>query len=62
MKFPNFYTNGTNLILGVYEFNNIIAPRLTSRIPEYSMTNDPEKVWPGGIIHYVMATSLGKYF
>ena len=24
------------------------------------MTNDPEKVWPGGIVHYVMDTSLGK--
>ena len=26
------------------------------------MTNDPGKVWPEGIVHYVMDTSLGKYF
>ena len=25
------------------------------------MTNDPDKVWPGGIVHYVMDTSLGKF-
>ena len=47
--------------LGGYEFNGIVASRLNSRDPEYSMTNDPEKVWPGGIIHYVMDTSLGKF-
>ena len=49
-----------NLILGGYEFNIITAPKLTSRIPEYSMTNDAEKVWPGGTVHYVMDISLGK--
>ena len=61
MKFPIIYIKGTNLILGGYEFSNIITSRLTIRIPEYSMTNDPEKVWPGGIVRYAMDTSLGKY-
>ena len=38
----------------------IFTPKQKSRFPEFSMTNDPEKVWPGGIVHYVMDTSLGK--
>ena len=47
--------------LGGYEFNSITALKLTSRSPEYSITNDPGKVWPGGIVHYMMDTSLGKF-
>ena len=61
MKFPNINIIVTNLISGGYEFNNIIALRITSRIPEYSMTTDPEKVWPGGTVHYVIDSSLGKF-
>ena len=55
--------NPCNLILGgcMYEFNNITVPRLTSRIPEYSMTIDEEKVWPKGIVDYVIDKSVGKF-
>ena len=49
-----------NLILGGYEFNNITGPKLTSRIPEYSMTSDEDKVWPRGIVDCVIDKSLGK--
>ena len=48
-------------IIGEYEFYSITAPKPNSRFPEYSMTNDPEKVWPGGIVYYVMDTSLRKF-
>ena len=56
-------SNANKFIVGEYEFNSITAPELhvLSRLPEYSMTNDPEKVWPGGVVHYVMDTSLGKW-
>ena len=47
---------------GEYEFNITTAPKLNSRFPAYFMTNDPEKVWPGAIVHYVMDTSLGKFW
>ena len=49
-----------SLHVGEYEFYSITAPKLNSRFPEYSMTNDPEKVWPRGIVHYVMDTTLSK--
>ena len=47
-------------IIGEYELNSITDPKLNRRFPEYSMTNDPEKVWPGATVHYVMDTTLGK--
>ena len=52
--------NETNFILGRCEVNLITALKVNSRFPEYSMTNDPEKVWPGGIVYYWMDTSIGK--
>ena len=50
-----------NLNIGEYKFNNITVPKLTGRIPEFSMTIDKEMVWPGGIVDYVIDTSLGKF-
>ena len=57
------YKNFLNTHLEEHEFNIITSctPKQNSRIPEYSMTNDPEKVWPGGIVHYAMDASLGKF-
>ena len=51
----------SNLSLGENELNVIIAPKQKTRLPQYSMTNDPEKVWPGGVIHYVMDATLGEF-
>ena len=48
-------------IIGEFEFKSINAPKLNSRDPVFSMTKDPEKVWPRGIVHYVMDSSLGKF-
>ena len=44
-----------------HKFSSITAHELYDRFPQYSMTNDPEKVWPGGIVHYLMDTTLGKF-
>ena len=55
------YFKGKNFLLGGYEFNSITVLKPKSRILEFSMTNDPEKVWPGGIVHYAMDTSLGMF-
>ena len=41
--------NESKFIIGDYECYCITAPKLYRRSPEYSMTNDPEKVWPGAI-------------
>ena len=54
--------NANKFIIGECEFNIITTSKLNKRFPEYSMTNDPDKVWPGGIVHYVMDTSLGKFW
>ena len=51
----------SQFITDEYKFNSITDPELHTRFPEHSMTNDPEKVWPRGVIHYVMDTSLGKF-
>ena len=49
-------------IVGEYGFKNSITTlKVNSRFPEYSMINDPEKVWPGAIVHYAMDASLGKF-
>ena len=53
--------NQKQLIIGEHEFNITTTARQNNRIPQYSMTNDPEKVWPGGVVHYVMDKSLGRY-
>ena len=47
--------------VGEHEINIITTPKLNNRITQYSMTNDPEKVWPGGIVHYAMDASLSKF-
>ena len=48
-------------VIGEYEFDSITTTNLNSRFPEYSMTNDPGKVWPGVIVHYVMDPTIGKF-
>ena len=50
-----------NFITGEYEFNRITTISINSRFPEHSMTNDPEMVWPGGIVHYMIDRSVGKF-
>ena len=49
------------MCVGEHDFNTITTPKLNNRVPQYSMTNDPEKVWPGGIVHYAMEASLSKF-
>ena len=44
-----------------HEFNITRNPKLNGRPPQYSMTNDPEKVWPGGIVHYGMDASISEF-
>ena len=54
--------NANKFFIGEYEFNSTsLEPHVSSRFPEYSMTNDPEKVWPRATVHYVMNASLGKF-
>ena len=51
----------SNVILGNYELNTVDVLRTNNRCPQYTMTNDPEKVWPRGIIPYMLDPSLGKF-
>ena len=32
----------------------------TSKSPQNSMTSDPDKVWPGGVLPYQIDNSVGK--
>ena len=50
------------IFLGEYGFNYVIAPNINSRFPQCCMTNDPSKVWPRGIVLYMIDSSLGKFF
>ena len=54
------HKNFLNTHVDEHEFNMISTPKPNSRFPQYTMTNDPEKVWPGGIVHYAMDASIGK--
>ena len=56
-----YYKQVSFIYIGGDEFITTTTPKLNSRFPQSTMTNDPEKVWPGGIVHYVMDTSLGKF-
>ena len=44
-----------------FEFIPVNAPKSNNRFQQYSMTNDPQKVWPGGIVPYVLDSSLSKF-
>ena len=43
------------------EFFITTTPSLYSRFPQCAMTNEPGKVWPGGIVYYAMDASLGQF-
>ena len=46
--------------VGENDTYSLTTSKLNNRFPEYSMTNDPEKVWPGALVHYLMDISLSK--
>ena len=40
--------------------NNGMVVEESSRSPQHLMTNDPDKVWPGGILPYHIDASVGN--
>ena len=50
-------------LLGTYMYviNCVVAPKSKNTFPLHSMTNDPEKIWPGGTVSYMLDPSLSKF-
>ena len=40
--------------------NNAVVIEQSNRSPQDLMTNDPDKVWPGGILPYSIDASVGN--
>ena len=47
--------------IGEHKTITSATPKLNSRTPQHTMTNDPGKVWPQGVVHYVMDKSLSEF-
>ena len=47
--------------LGLHGFSAVLAPSPTNGFPQNTMTNDPQKVWPGGIIPYLLQRPFGEF-
>ena len=57
----NVYLKYKKSFLGGYGFNSLFTAKSSKRFQQYSVTNDPKKIWPGGIVSYMIDSSLSKY-